>query len=153
MKILRNRARIQDERGFTLIELMVVTMILAIITSFAIPLFLRYRSQTMQSEARVLLNGVWTSEIAYYGEFSEFSVDPEVLTFDPILDTKFYRDWYINEYTDPGDNSHHFIVTCSANIDTDVFRDRWIVTDNDRQPWNNWDDISDSEDPYPFFAP
>ena len=148
MKILRKRMNIKSDGGFTLIELMVVVMILTILASFAIPLFLRYRSQSMQSEARVLLSGVYTSEIAYYGEFSEFSVDPEVLTFDPIMDTKFYDEWYINTYTLDGE---HFIVTCSANIDVDVFRDRWILTDNDRQPWNNWDDINDVEYPYPNY--
>jgi prepilin-type N-terminal cleavage/methylation domain-containing protein len=150
MKILRKRLIGKGDKGFTLVELMVVVMILTILASFAIPLFLRYRSQSMQSEARVLLSGVYTSEIAYYGEFSEFSVDPDILNFDPIMDPKFYQDWYINEYTNLMDGSHHFIVTCSANIDPDVFRDRWILMDYDRNPWNNWDDISDVEDPYPY---
>ncbi|MBN1883668.1 MAG: prepilin-type N-terminal cleavage/methylation domain-containing protein [Deltaproteobacteria bacterium] len=141
---------IQDDKGFTIIELMVVVMILFIITSFAIPVFLKYRSQSMQSEARVLLSGTYTSEIAYYGEFSEFSTEPEVLNFDPIMDPKYYNDWYVNEYVNPMDGSHHFIVTCSANIDPDVFRDRWIIMDYNREPWNNWDDVNDLEDPYPF---
>ena len=149
MEMIKKRVKRRNDEGFTLIELMVVVMIITILASFAIPLFLRYRAQSMQSEARVLLSGVYTSEIAYYGEFSEFSVDPEVLTFDPIMDTKFYQKWYINTYTDLS-ASEHFIVTCSANIDPDVFRDRWILTDNDRQPWNNWDDIADVEDPYPY---
>lgn len=150
MKILRKRMSIKSDRGFTLVELMVVVMILTILASFAIPMFLRYRSQSMQSEARVLLSGAYTSEIAYYGEFSEFSVDPEVLSFDPIMDPKFYDNWYVLAYED-GNQSERFLVTCSANLDPDVFRDRWIVTDKDRNPWNNWDDINDVEDPYPYF--
>jgi len=132
MNITQKRIRIQDDRGFTLLELMVVVMVVAILASFAIPLFLRYRSQAMQSEARTLLDGAYKSEIAYYAEFSEFSIDPDVLNFNPITDPKFYRTWYVK------------------NIDVDVFRDRWIITDNDKKPWNNWDDIEDMEDPYPY---
>jgi hypothetical protein len=103
----------------------------------------------MQSEARTLLDGAYKSEIAYYAEFSEFSIEDDVLNFDPIADPKFYQKWYISAYSD-SEGSEHFLITCSTNIDVDVFRDRWIITDNDKKPWNNWDDITDEEDPYPY---
>ncbi len=128
--------------GFTLIELMIVVMILVILTSFAMPLLFKYRAQTIQSEARVLMSGVYTSQIAYYGENSIFSSDPNILNFDPVRDTKFYKEWYI--FTYPIDVNDHFIATCSTNLDTDAFRDVWELTDAERNPLNLFNDLNDT---------
>jgi prepilin-type N-terminal cleavage/methylation domain-containing protein len=128
--------------GFTIIELMIVVMILVILTSFAMPLLFKYRAQTIQSEARVLMSGVYTSQIAYYGENSIFSADPSILNFDPVEDTKFYKDWYI--FTYPIGVNDHFIATCSTNLDTDDFRDVWELTDAERNPTNLFNDLNDT---------
>lgn len=128
----------RGKRGFTLIELMIMVMIVAILTSFALPVFFKYRSQSMQSEATILLASIWTNEVSHFGEKSEFSMDDSVLSFNPILDPKFYKNWYINVY----DDGLHFIATCSTNLDNDVFLDTWSVTDTDKAPHNLFNDIT-----------
>ena len=123
--------------GFTLVELMIIVMIVTILASFALPVFFRYRSQSMQTEAKILLNGLWTSELAHYGEKSEFSMEDSVTNFNQEEEPKFYKNWYIMVY----DDGLHFIATCSSNLDDDAFLDVWRITDIDREPVNAFDDV------------
>lgn len=133
------RKAFKKNRGFTLIELMIVVMVLTILTSFAFPAFMKYRSKSMQSEATILLKGLWTSEIAHYGEKSEFTMEDAVLNFDPLKHPKFYKNWYIRSY----DDDKHFIATCSTNLDSDAFLDVWRITDTSGRPKYDWDDVKD----------
>ncbi len=58
----------RDQKGFTLIELMIVVAIIGILAAIAIPNFLQYQARARQSEARTNLGGVFVSETAYLGE-------------------------------------------------------------------------------------
>ena len=58
----------QNQKGFTLIELMIVVAIIGILAAIAIPNFLTYQAKSKQSEAKVGLGAVATSAIAYNAE-------------------------------------------------------------------------------------
>lgn len=112
--------------GFTLIELMIVVMILTILCSFALPLYVNYKAGAMQSEARVLLEGLWTSEISYYSDKSIYTNDYTFLGGDPRDDSKYYKNWDLIAY--PAASPQNFVATCSTNLDRDVFMDSWLVS-------------------------
>jgi prepilin-type N-terminal cleavage/methylation domain-containing protein len=116
----------RNRSGFTLIELMIVVMILTILTSFAIPLYVNYKAGAMQSEARVLLEGIWTSEISYYSDKSVYTQDYALLGTNPNSDSKYYKNWELFAY--PAGTLQDFIATCSTNLDRDIFMDTWIVS-------------------------
>ena len=60
--------KIKGQKGFTLIELMIVVAIIGILAAIAIPNFLTYQMKSRTSEAKVNLGAIKTSEIAFQGE-------------------------------------------------------------------------------------
>ena len=60
--------QLKGQKGFTLIELMIVVAIIGILAAIAIPNFLTYQMKSRQSEARVNLGAIKTSEISFQGE-------------------------------------------------------------------------------------
>ncbi len=60
-------ARVQNQRGFTLLELLVVAAIIAIIAAIAIPALLNARRAAWQSRAKGTLRSIGSSQLAYQG--------------------------------------------------------------------------------------
>jgi len=60
--------QLKGQKGFTLIELMIVVAIIGILAAIAIPNFLTYQMKSRQSEGKVNLGAIKTSEIAFQAE-------------------------------------------------------------------------------------
>ena len=60
--------QLNGQKGFTLIELMIVVAIIGILAAIAIPNFLQYQMKSRQSEAKTNLQAIRTSEIAFQAE-------------------------------------------------------------------------------------
>ena len=61
-----------NQRGFTLVELMVVVAIIGILAAIAIPNYQRYQARTRQSEAKVALSSVYTSQMDFAAEYATY---------------------------------------------------------------------------------
>jgi type IV pilus assembly protein PilA len=70
--------RLGNDKGFTLIELMIVVAIIGILAAIAIPNFLRYQAQSRQAEARTNLGGVFVAETSFFGEQSRYGSFGEI---------------------------------------------------------------------------
>ena len=68
-KLIRN-----NQKGFTLIELMIVVAIIGILAAIAIPNFLNYQLKSKSAEAKVNLGAIATSEEAYRAENDTYLV-------------------------------------------------------------------------------
>jgi len=57
-----------NKKGFTLIELMIVVVIIGILAALAIPRFMRASTKSKQSEAKAILKQIYVMEHAYRQE-------------------------------------------------------------------------------------
>jgi type IV pilus assembly protein PilA len=64
----------RTSRGFTLVELMIVVVILGILAAVAIPAFTRYVKRSKTSEALGNLSRIYQTQVVYYTMSSERSV-------------------------------------------------------------------------------
>lgn len=94
----------RNERGFTLMELMVVIVIVAILAAVAVPLYINYVKDAQRTEARGAIGAVITAEQTYYQAHDTYVDD----TFVP----------------NPGQNPGHQVLNCDL---TDALHN-WTIT-------------------------
>ena len=135
-------SRFHNRKGFTLIELMIVVVIIGILAALAIPRFMKATAKSKQSEAKQILKQVYTMQRTYRqandtygdagvtaaadGEFPDIGVD--------IMASAIYS------YTMTTADADGFLCTATGNIDDDDVNDVWTI-DNEGDLLNTTDDV------------
>jgi prepilin-type N-terminal cleavage/methylation domain-containing protein len=79
----------RNEKGFTLIELMIVIAIIGILAAVAIPSYQNYTKRAKASEAKILLDAIRTNEETYKAEYNVYTTSNTLLG-NPSVNKKFY---------------------------------------------------------------
>ena len=140
-----SRALREKRRGFTLIELMIVVVIIGILAALAIPRFMQAASKAKQSEAKQLLKQIYTMQTAYFSMYERYCLNGAVAnSAQPIAFARIHvevmlpaRYSYLMTCTTPPNPT--FICTATANIDDDGTIDTWTI-DNTGTLINTIDD-------------
>src|SRR5215212_1173944 len=77
---------LRNSKGFTLIELMIVVVIIGILAALAIPRFTQASARAKEKEADGILKQVYTLENAYFannGAYAATSADLQTVGWDP----------------------------------------------------------------------
>jgi len=70
------------EKGFTLVELLVVIIIIGILASLAIPRFGKTADRAMETEAKLMLSQIQKLESVYYLEHKTYTKSLEKIGFE-----------------------------------------------------------------------
>jgi len=74
---------LQEAKGFTLVELMVVVAIVGVLSAVAIPNFKTYQAKAKTTEAKLQLGAIYTAENAFFSEFDNYATCLSVMGFAP----------------------------------------------------------------------
>ena len=74
------KLRGSNEKGFTLIELMIVIAIIGILAAIAIPNFVSYRQRSYNSAAQSDLKNMMTAQEAYFVDYMKYKDFTETAT-------------------------------------------------------------------------
>src|SRR5437588_4482714 len=77
------------QKGFTLIELMIVVAIIGILAAIAIPNFIKFQARSKQSEAKANLKAVFTAQKAFFQEKDKFSSLTGEVGFSPERNNRY----------------------------------------------------------------
>jgi type IV pilus assembly protein PilA len=77
------------QKGFTLIELMIVVAIIGILAAIAIPNFIKFQARSKQSEAKANLKAVFTAEKALFQEKDRYSANIGEIGFSPERNNRY----------------------------------------------------------------
>ncbi len=79
-----------NQKGFTLIELMIVVGIIGILVAIAAPNFSKYQSKARQSEAKIALSAVYGAEKSFYSEYAAYIGSMDAIGYAPEGNKRFY---------------------------------------------------------------
>jgi type IV pilus assembly protein PilA len=110
------------ERGFTLIELMIVVAIIGILAAIAIPNFIKFQARSKQSEAKANLKAIFTAQKAFFQEKDRFSSLTGEVGFSPERNNRYA---YFLAATGPTEDRTSSVITRATTytgIAVDTFK-------------------------------
>ena len=128
----------KNQKGFTLVELMIVVVIIGILAALAIPRFMRATTKSKQSEAKQILKQIYTMQHSYRQEKDVYWIPGAGTVANAAVPAAFAaigvdigasaRYSYTITSTDAG--ATNFLATATSGIlDDDAAVDTWTINE------------------------
>ncbi len=92
------------KKGFTLVELIIVIVIVGILSIVAVPVYKGYTKKAMGTEAKALLGSIMTAQNVYFSEYNSF-LELGPTAYDRVLDVDARGNKYFTTYMVASDGS------------------------------------------------
>ncbi len=120
--IMKNKPmKPHKQKGFTLIEISIVIIILAIITSLVFPSYRKLVGKAKQTEAKTTLQAIYTAQKLYFAENDKYAINLSDLDIEIPNDARYS---YSNSALD-----NSFSVKAEFNLDQDPALDTWSINE------------------------
>lgn len=103
-------------KGFTLLELMIVVVIISILAAIAIPAYGRYAIRAHRVDGQELLLRVANAQERYYANQNKYGAISDVGFQNPAISEKMYYSVTVNVAADPAGNSSQAFTAIAAPI-------------------------------------
>lgn len=115
-------SKLHRNKGFTLVELMIVVVIIGILAALAIPRFMSSTVKAKQSEAKQLIKQVFTLENAYRQEYDTYTSNTLSLGFSVPGNAR-----YAIKVTQTSGTYFLVVASSATNLDNDAAHDEWSI--------------------------
>ncbi|MBU0519721.1 prepilin-type N-terminal cleavage/methylation domain-containing protein [bacterium] len=75
----------QKDKGFTLIEVLIVVVIVAILAAISVPIYVQYVEGARAADPQAAIGAIYNSAKMYYQDTSEYPTDVQTLTAENYL--------------------------------------------------------------------
>ena len=120
----------QNQKGFTLIEILVVVIIVAILAAFAVPRYLRYVEKSRSTEAQTAIRSLRTAYDVYVqtnGTSEGYTVD--LAKKDARLGQSTIKNWNFEVVGNP---PKKYIATSTAEFSSGEGKQVWYDVDESK---------------------
>ena len=76
----------RNEKGFTLIEILIVVVIVAILAAISVPIYVEYVKSARASDAKTAINGIWNATQVFYQDKGDWPATVEELEQEKYID-------------------------------------------------------------------
>jgi prepilin-type N-terminal cleavage/methylation domain-containing protein len=75
-----------NEKGFTLIEILIVVVIVAILAAISVPIYIEYVKSARASDAKTTINAIWQATQVFYQDRGDWPATVEELQNEKYLE-------------------------------------------------------------------
>ena len=129
------------KKGFTLVELVIVMVIVGILSVISVPIYRGYVEKAMMTEGKVLINAIAKAELAYLEAHGEFlSVSRTSFSSELDINTngnKFFRLFMteVSGTATPSSDIPSAYGKAASHDDDDESVDIWVYGSNNGRAW------------------